>query len=72
MSNNYIKLSNYVSYGNVALVENCLKENVDIDLTCDQGKIFISPVENDRVDILNLLLNYGIFVGLYTPIQCVL
>lgn len=58
MSNNYIKLSNYVSYGNVALVENCLKENVDIDLTCDQGKIFISPVENDRVDILNLLLNY--------------
>jgi hypothetical protein len=54
----YIQLSDRISWKNVSLVSNILNKNIDLDLTYNEGEFFTLAIENNSVEIIKTLLDY--------------
>jgi hypothetical protein len=54
----YIRLSDSVTGKNVALVREILRGNTSLDMTCDDGELFILSIRKDNVEVTKLLLEY--------------
>jgi len=54
----YIQLSDRISWKNVSLVSNILNKNTDLDLTYNEGEFFTLAIESNSVEIAQTLLDY--------------
>ena len=54
----YIKLSDRIAWESCSLVEELLKEYPDLDILFEEGRFFISAIENNSTDIVDVLLKY--------------
>lgn len=54
----YIQLSDRISWKNGALVSNILNKNLDLDLTYNEGEFFTLAIESNSVEIIKTLLDY--------------
>jgi hypothetical protein len=54
----YIKLSDRISWNDKSLVSDLLERNKDLDITYKDGKFFIMAVEDNNIEIVKILLDY--------------
>ena len=54
----YIQLSDRISWKNKLLVSNILNKNTDLDLTYNEGEFFTLAIEGNSVEIVKTLLDY--------------
>jgi hypothetical protein len=54
----YIQLSDRISWKNGPLVSNILNKNIDLDLTYNEGEFFTLAIESNSVEIIKTLLDY--------------
>jgi len=54
----YIQLSDRISWKNRELVSNILNKNIDLDLTYNEGEFFTLAIESNSVEIIKTLLDY--------------
>lgn len=54
----YIQLSDRISWKNGSLVSSILNKNIDLDLTYNEGEFFTLAIENNSVEIIKTLLDY--------------
>ena len=54
----YIQLSDRISWKNKLLVSNILNKNTDLDLTYNEGEFFTLAIEDNSVEIVKTLLDY--------------
>ncbi len=54
----YIKLSDRISWNDKSLVCDLLEGNKDLDITYKDGKFFIMVVEDNNIEIVKILLDY--------------
>lgn len=54
----YIKLSDRISWNDKSLVSDLLERNKDLDITYKDGKFFIMSVEDNNIEIVKILLDY--------------
>lgn len=54
----YIELSNNINRGNIDKIKKILQSSDQIDITQDECDFLYIPIEEDKTEIMNLLMNY--------------